>query len=242
VGAQDVQERRMGLPGRDLIDLVAQQPGWFLEANGSLHPRESEYQAQYIVDGFPIQDNRGPAFSPGLEADDVQSMKVYTSGIPAEYGRKLGGIIELNTSRNASPGFRGSSSTQGGSFATAGGSVSAQYTAGRTTATASGEGFLTDRYLDPPVDANFTNHGSHTGFTGTLERDVTAWSATSLRPTGCGFRRRIAAHGSWFRMSCCSRRRDSGRTARARRRWGRFPTSTFSARRWWARCAAWCAM
>jgi hypothetical protein len=42
VGAKEVKERPMGLPGRDLIDLVAQQPGWFLEANGSLHPRESE--------------------------------------------------------------------------------------------------------------------------------------------------------------------------------------------------------
>ena len=173
VGSKDVQERRMGLPGRDLIDLVAQQPGWFLEANGSLHPRESEYQAQYIVNGFPIQDNRSPAFSPGLEADDVQSMKIYTSGIPAEFGRKLGGIIELNTDRNSTPGFRGTAAVQGGSFATAGGSFSGQYVAGRTTGTVSAEGFLTDRYLDPPVQANFTNHGSNTSFTGTVERDVT---------------------------------------------------------------------
>ncbi len=173
VGSKEVAERPMGLPGRDLIDLVAQQPGWFLEANGSLHPRESEYQAQYIVNGFPIQDNRSPAFAPGLEADDVQSMKVYTSGIPAEFGRKLGGVIELNTDRNSSPGFHGTAVAQGGSFGTAGGFLSGQYVAGRTTATASAEGFMTDRYLDPPVEANFTNHGSNTSFTGTLERDFT---------------------------------------------------------------------
>jgi hypothetical protein len=173
VGAKELKERPMGLPGRDLIDLVAQQPGWFLEANGSLHPRESEYQAQYIVDGFPILDNRSPAFAPGLEADDVQSMKVYTSGIPAEFGRKLGGVIELNTDRNSSPGFHGTAVAQGGSFGTAGGFLSGQYVAGRTTGTVSAEGFLTDRYLDPPVQANFTNHGSNTAFTGTVERDVT---------------------------------------------------------------------
>jgi hypothetical protein len=173
VGAKEVKERPMGLPGRDLIDLVAQQPGWFLEANGSLHPRESEYQAQYIINGFPILDNRSPAFAPGLEADDVQSMKVYTSGIPAEFGRKLGGVIELNTDRNSSPGFHGTAVAQGGSFGTAGGFLSGQYVAGRTTGTASAEGFLTDRYLDPPVEANFTNHGSNTSFTGTVERDFT---------------------------------------------------------------------
>jgi len=173
VGSTEIEQRRLGLPGRDLIDLVAQQPGWFLEANGSLHPRESEYQAQYIVNGFPIQDNRSPAFAPGLEADDVQSVKVYTSGIPAEFGRKMGGIIELNTDRNSSPGFRGTAVAQGGSFDTAGAFLSGQYVAGKTTGAVSAQGFLTDRYLDPPVQENFTNHGSSSALTGTVERDLT---------------------------------------------------------------------
>ena len=171
VGSKEVKEREMGLPGRDLIDLVARQPGWFLEANGSLHPRESEYQAQYIVNGFPILDNRSPSFSPGVEADDVQSIKIYTSGIPAEFGRKMGGIIEINTDRNSSPGFHGTAVAQGGSFDTASGSASGQYSTARTTVGASAEGFLTDRYLDPPVQANFTNHGSSTSFTATAEHD-----------------------------------------------------------------------
>ena len=172
VGSKEVKERPMGLPGRDLTDLIVNQPGWFLEANGVLHPRESEYQTQYIVNGFPIQDNRSPAFAPGLEAEDVQSMKVYTSGIPAEFGRKLGGIIELTTDRNSSPGFHGTAVAQGGSFGTGGGFLSGQYVAGRTTATVSGEGFLTNHYLDPPVQSNFTNHGSSTSFIGTVERDL----------------------------------------------------------------------
>jgi len=61
---------------------------------------------------------------------------------------------------------------QGGSFGTASGSAGAQYLAGRTTASFSGETFTTDRYLDPPTLDNFQNHGSHTGFTAGLERDV----------------------------------------------------------------------
>ena len=172
VGAQEIEQRKTGRPGRDLLDLVAMQPGWTLEANGVLHPRESEYETQYIVNGFPVQDNRSPSFAPSMEADDVQSMKVYTSGIPAEFGKKVGGVIEVTTDRNASPGFHGVAMAQGGSFATAGGYLSGQYVAGRTTATASAEGFLTDRYLDPPVIANFTNHASSTSFTAMLERDL----------------------------------------------------------------------
>ena len=173
IGSAAIQQRQTGRPGHDLIDLVTKQPGWVLEANGVLHPRQSEYETQYIVNGFPVQDNRSPSFAPSMEADEVQSMKIYTSGIPAEFGKKLGGVIEVTTDRNSSPGFHGLATAQGGSFDTASGFLSGQYMAGRTTASLSGGGFLTDRYLDPPVQGNFTNHGSSASFTGTLERDFT---------------------------------------------------------------------
>ena len=173
VGAGEVKERAIGLPGRGLVDLIAEQPGWTLEANGVLHPRESEYETQYIVNGFPMQENRSPAFAPNVEADNVQSLKVYTSGIPAEFGQKVGGVIEVTTDENSPPGFHGTAVVQGSSFDTAGAYVSAQYTAGKTTASASASGFLTDRYLDPTVVQNYTNHGSGASITGMLDRDLT---------------------------------------------------------------------
>jgi hypothetical protein len=170
-GTQEIAERPVSTPGRGLIDLAAMQPGWTLEANGILHPRESEYDAQFVVDGFPVQDNRSPAFARPVEAEDVVSMKQYASGIPAEFGNKLGGVIELTTTRNTSPGFHGTFIAQGGSFDTLSSYLSGQYVAGSTTVSASANGFLTDRYLDPPVLNNFTNHGSSTEFTGTVEHD-----------------------------------------------------------------------
>jgi outer membrane receptor for Fe3+-dicitrate len=147
------------------------QPGWTLEANGILHPRESEYDTQFVVDGFPVEDNRSPAFARPLEADNVESMKQYTSGIPAEFGDKLGGVVEVNTTRNTSPGFHGVYVAQGGSFSTLSNFLSGQYVAGKTTVSASGEAFMTDRYLDPPTQDNFTNHASSTAFTATVEHD-----------------------------------------------------------------------
>ncbi len=172
VGAQEIKERVTGLPGRGLLDIVVMQPGWAFEANGVLHPRESEYETQYIINGFPVQDNRSPAFAPSVDADDIQTLKVYTSGIPAEFGQKVGGVIELTTDRNTSAGFHGSAVAQGGSFDTAGGYVSGQYFSGTTTSSLSAEGFLTDRFLDPPVLANYTNHASNSSFTATVERDL----------------------------------------------------------------------
>jgi len=172
-GRKEIAERPMGRPGRGLIDLAVMQPGWTAEANGILHPRESEYDTQFIVDGFPVQDNRSPAFARPVEADDVESMKQYTSGIPAEFGDKLGGVIELNTTRNTSPGFHGEYIAQGGSFTTLSNFLSGQYVTGNTTISASGEAFMTNRYLDPPTTDNFTNHASSTAFTGTVEHDFT---------------------------------------------------------------------
>jgi hypothetical protein len=172
IGSEEIKTRPAGRPARDLLELVVMQPGWAFEANGILHPRESEYDTQFVINGFPVYDNRSPAFAPPVETDNVQSVKVYTSGIPAEFGQKVGGVIEVNTVRNTSPGFHGSATLQGGSFATADASLSGQYVEGKTTATLAAEGFVTDRYLDPPVKENFTNHASESSVTGTVERDV----------------------------------------------------------------------
>src|SRR6476661_3686320 len=94
IGPDTLAVRASALPGRSLLELVNTQPGWLLEANGVLHPRGSEYQTQYVVDGLPLTENRSPAFSPELDADDVHAMNILTGGYPAEYGRKLGGVIE----------------------------------------------------------------------------------------------------------------------------------------------------
>ena len=173
VGPEALQYRETALPGRSLIDLVNGQPGWLLEANGVLHPRGSEYQTQYVLDGIPLTENRSPAFSPELEADDVQSMSILTSGYPAEYGRKLGGVIDVVTSRDVRPGLHGKAVASGGSFDTAGGNLMAQYGWGRNSLTVGADAARTDRYLDPPVLPNYTNAGTNATFSTHYERDLT---------------------------------------------------------------------
>ncbi len=159
IGSDAVQQRLTARPGRSVSDLVNTQPGWLLEANGILHPRGSEYQVQYVVDGIPITDNRSPSFAPEFDADDVHSMNVLTAGYPAEYGRKLGGVVEVATAGDAQRGFHGSVIASAGSFASAAGKVIGEYGWRRTTLGISGNVSHTDRYLDPPVEENFTNTG-----------------------------------------------------------------------------------
>ncbi len=172
IGADMMEHRSTSLPGRSIIDLVNSQPGWLLESNGVLHPRGSEYQTQYVVDGVPLTDNRSPSFAPEIEADDAQSMTILTANFPAEYGRKLGGVVEITTARDARQGFHGKFVASGGSFDTADGYLMMQQGWGKNTLGISAEGALTDRYLDPPVLNNYTNRATTSSFASHYERDL----------------------------------------------------------------------
>ena len=140
IDSKAIAERPASLPGRSLPDLINTQPGWLYEGNAVLHPRGSEYQTQFVIDGIPLTDNRSPGFGPEIEADDVDSLTIYTAGIPAEYGRKMGGIVEVNTLHDSQPGLHGQAVLSGGSFDTAGAFASAQDSWGHNTVGASASG------------------------------------------------------------------------------------------------------
>ncbi|HLK05253.1 MAG TPA: TonB-dependent receptor [Candidatus Acidoferrum sp.] len=172
VGKTAIQEQIPAQPGRTLTDLVNDQPGWIYEANGVLHPRGSEYDVQYVFDGLPLTQNRSAAFAPSLDPDDVESMRVLTASFPAEYGRKLGGIVEITTERNPPGGLHGEFSVDGGSFDSAAGTARISFVTDKNRFSAGGQGFHTERYLDPPVLQNFTNRGNSDGYFAAYERDL----------------------------------------------------------------------
>ena len=172
IGLDAIQLRLSSVPGRSLQDLVNTQPGWLYEGNAVLHPRGSEYQTQFVLDGIPLTDNRSPSFGPEIEADDVQSMSIYTAGIPAEYGRKMGGIVEVNTLQDSEPGFHGQVVLSGGSFDSAGAFAQGQYVWGKNTLGASASGSMTDHYLNPVVPQNFSNTGTLGDFSLRYQRNL----------------------------------------------------------------------
>jgi hypothetical protein len=173
IDSKAIAERPASFPGRSLPDLINSQPGWLYEGSAVLHPRGSEYQTQFVVDGIPLTDNRSPGSGPEIEADDVDSLTIYTAGIPAEYGRKMGGVVEVNTLHDAQPGLHGQAVLSGGSFDTAGAFASAQDSWGHNTLGASASGNMTARYLNPVVPENYTNRGTTGDFSLSYERDLT---------------------------------------------------------------------
>ena len=185
IGRARVDERPATTSGRALVDLVNAEPGWLLEANGVLHPRGSEYDTQYVVDGLPLTDNRSPAFAPPLGAESVRSLAILTGGYPAEYGRKLGGVIEVVTGASGQQGVHGGGSVTAGSFDMREGEASVGYTTARQTILVNGGASSTERFLDPPVEENFTNSG-------TASRVAVRWEADIARSDRVGL---IARHG-----------------------------------------------
>jgi hypothetical protein len=170
---QAIANRPASLPGRSMVDLINSQPGWLYEGNAVLHPRGSEYQTQFVVDGIPLTDNRSPSFGPEVEADDIDSLTIYTAGIPAEYGRKMGGVVEVNTLRDGQQGLHGEAALSGGSFDTAAAFAQTQYGWGHNTLGASAAGNMTAHYLNPVVPENYTNRGTTGDFSLSFSRDFT---------------------------------------------------------------------
>ncbi len=180
IGSQQIDDRLSSLPGRSVQDLVVSQPGWLYEGNAVLHPRGSEYQTQFVIDGIPLTDERSPSFGPEIEADDVASLNIYTAGFPAEYGRKMGGVVEIDTRQDTSPGLHGRLILSGGSYDTGSAYGQAQEKGRAGTVSVAASGSMTDHYLNPVVPQNFTNNGTTADFSGRYERDLTRADSITL--------------------------------------------------------------
>jgi hypothetical protein len=172
IGRDAISTRRAAAPSRSLVELIESQPGWLLEANGVLHPRGSEYNVQYVVDGTPLADNRSPAFAPPLGAEEVEYVRILTGNYPAEFGRKLGGVVEVVRERPAAPGAHVRAVVQAGSFDTRSAYTALDFKRGQTSAALSMDVAQTDRYLDPPTPENFTNRGSLGGVVARVEHSL----------------------------------------------------------------------
>jgi hypothetical protein len=173
IGTQQIQQRIGSLPGRSVQDLVNTQPGWLYEGNAVLHPRGSEYQTQFVLDGIPLTDNRSPSFGPAIEADDLDSASIYTAGFPAEYGRKMGGVVELNTLHENAGGVHGETVLSGGAYDTGSAYARIWNARGKNTFGVSASGSMSAHYLNSVVPENFTNRGTAADFSAMYERDIT---------------------------------------------------------------------
>src|SRR5215207_5917453 len=158
--AQTILERPPGAsPSRAIESIGASTPGFVADDNGRMHPRGSESQVQYVVDGVPVTDNMSAIFSTSLDARTLRTVEVLTGGIPAEFGDKLAGVVNVNTRSGLEGPTQGSLSFSGGSFST--GEVGADFSTHtkKFGLLANLSATTSQRYLDPPTIDNFHNFG-----------------------------------------------------------------------------------
>ncbi len=148
---------------RPITDVIATQPGFVADALGNVYARGNHANVQYLIDGIPVPDSVGSLFAASIPARLVQGLDIYTGGMPAEFGDRLGAVVSLQT-RAASDHPEGSAQVRYGSFETI--EPAAAYSTKLTDATgmfAGGSFLYSQRALDPPSIDPILHDTGYTG-------------------------------------------------------------------------------
>ena len=135
---------------RPITDVIATQPGFVADALGNVYARGNHANIQYQVDGIPVPDSVGSLFAASIPTRLINGLEIYTGGMPAEFGDRLGAVVNLTT-RSASDHPDGNVQVRYGSFNTV--EPGATYAAklSDTVGVFGGGSFqYSERMLDPP--------------------------------------------------------------------------------------------
>jgi len=154
------------IASRAMEQIVTSTPGFAKDENGRFHFQGAHSQSEYVIDGQTISDQTGVTFSNSIDPGIAQGIEIIYGNVPAEFGEKVGAVINLTTKSGLGAGTPKTEVYAGGSkFATmeagasvAGGSQTFGYFG-------SINGSKSDRFLDPVNFDNLHNHGdTYRGF------------------------------------------------------------------------------
>ena len=154
-------------------EAVATLPGWATEDNGLLHVRGVDDGFLYVIDGVPVYERLDPLNGMGPPLANIESINVITGYIPAEFGHKAGGVIDVR-SKSIGKDWLGTVQVERGSDdAIAASGLAAWRFSPALAMTLVANGQQSDRFLDPIHPDNFHNHGALGSAEGQL-----MWSAS----------------------------------------------------------------
>lgn len=182
--------RRFAAPvaSRAFEAIVLSAPGFSQDENGRYHFQGGHSQQLLVIDGQPIGDQVGVTFSNSLNPAIAEGIEIVTGGVPAEYGEKAFGVINLTTrSALGHNGFHGDVGVGAARFSTLEGSVAAGCGGPRSGLFVDLDASKSDRFLDPVSFDNFHNHGNTRRLFGRWDA-LSASGSDSFRLTGSGGR------------------------------------------------------
>jgi outer membrane receptor protein involved in Fe transport len=141
-----------------LDKVLLQTPGVSQDsaASGELHVRNEHGNLQYRINGIMLPDGVG-AFGQILDTGIIGSLSMLTGALPAQYGLRTAGVLDIQTKADAFNNS-GSVSVYGGSHGTITTSLEYGGTAGQTQYFVSGRYFGSQLGIENPTPANEAIH------------------------------------------------------------------------------------
>ena len=125
-------------------------------ASGELHVRNEHANLQYRINGIMLPDGVG-AFGQILDTGIVGSMALLTGALPAQYGLRTAGVLDIQTKADAFNNS-GSVGVYGGSHGTITTSLEYGGTVGQTQYFVSGRYFGSNLGIENPIPSNEAIH------------------------------------------------------------------------------------
>jgi outer membrane receptor protein involved in Fe transport len=141
-----------------LDKVLLQTPGVTQDsaASGEVHVRNEHGNLQYRINGIQLPDGVG-AFSQILDTGIIGSLSLITGALPAQYGLRTAGVLDIQTKANAFNNS-GSVSLYGGSHGTITPSFEYGGTVGQTQYFLSGRYLQNNLGIENPTPANQAIH------------------------------------------------------------------------------------
>src|SRR5205814_10315349 len=105
---------------RAMEQIVTSTPGFAKDENGRFHFQGAHSQSEYVIDGQTISDQTGVTFSNSIDPGIAQGIEIIYGNVPAEFGEKIGAVINLTTKSGLNGGAPKTEAYVGGTkFSTA---------------------------------------------------------------------------------------------------------------------------
>jgi outer membrane receptor protein involved in Fe transport len=142
IDQQAIQQLPLG-DATPLNQVLLQAPGFVQDSYGQLHVRGDHADLQYRINGVIIPESIS-GFGQTLDTRLIDNIQVLTGALPAQYGYRTAGVVDITT-KNGAQGNGGSIGLTAGSFGTWNPQVTLYGNEGRWS------GFLTGSFLESDV-------------------------------------------------------------------------------------------
>ncbi len=210
---------------RAMEQIVTSTPGFAKDENGRFHFQGAHSQGEYVIDGQTISDQTGAAFSNSIDPGIARSMEIIYGNVPAEFGEKMGAVVNLTTRSGLRSGpWRGSVTVGAARFSTREAAADAGWGTDRLGLFASVDASRSARFLDPLNFAGLHDDGSTAR--GFLRLDWAASSSSSLRLTALAGRTDRDVPNTFTQQAAGQDQRVHTRDANANAGWQRLLSDT----------------